>query len=94
MDMNRHVSGNHRECSKTIQRALGLTIRARRTTLGMSQEALAYRAGLHRTYISDIENGSRNVSLVNVSRLARALEMTLSQLCKYIEDGPNGSIPG
>jgi transcriptional regulator with XRE-family HTH domain len=39
----------------------------------MSQEELGYKAGLHRTYISDIERGTRNVSLCNFVRLARAL---------------------
>jgi transcriptional regulator with XRE-family HTH domain len=40
-----------------LKRLLGATIRSERSALGISQEELAYRAGLHRTYISDVERG-------------------------------------
>jgi transcriptional regulator with XRE-family HTH domain len=48
--------------------------------LGLSQEALAERAALHRTYISDIERGARNVSLLSIERLARGLEVSIAML--------------
>lgn len=48
-----------------------LELRKQKTSL--SQEALADKAGLHRTYVGAIERGERNVSLMNVYRLARAL---------------------
>ena len=57
----------------------------RRESLGISQEELAHRAGLHRTYISDIERGARNPSLKTLSRLADGLEITTSQLIKMGE---------
>jgi len=44
-----------------------------RKKLGISQEALADLAGLHRTYVGSIERGERNVSIDNIERLARAL---------------------
>jgi transcriptional regulator with XRE-family HTH domain len=61
-------------------RAFGLAVRSRRERLGISQEALAAIAGLHRTYIGSVERGERNVTLKNVSSLARALRTTASQL--------------
>ena len=44
-----------------------------RTRAGVSQEALAFEAGLHRTYVGSVERGERNISLLNVERLAKAL---------------------
>ena len=49
-------------------------------TRGISQEKLAELAGLHRTYVSSIERGERNVSLVNIERLAAALGVTMAEL--------------
>jgi transcriptional regulator with XRE-family HTH domain len=46
----------------------------------MSQEALAERAGLHRTYVADIERGARNLALENIEKLAVALEISISEL--------------
>jgi CheY-like chemotaxis protein len=51
--------------------------------LGISQEELGGRAGLHRTYICDIERGARNVSLESIEKLARALEISVAQLFSY-----------
>ena len=50
-----------------------INVRRLRTATGLSQEELAARAGLHRTYISSIERGQRNVSLENIFALASAL---------------------
>lgn len=61
-------------------RALGASVRARRRTLGLSQDALAEKTGLHRTYIGGIERGERNVSLLNICVLARALSVSVSDL--------------
>ena len=50
-------------------------VRFYRMKLKLSQEALAEKANLHRTYISDIERGQRNVSLENIYNIALALEI-------------------
>lgn len=60
--------------------ALGRAIRARRKTAGLSQEQLADRSGLHRTYVGGIERGERNVSYSNLLKLARAVAVKPSQL--------------
>ena len=55
-------------------------LRAARTNLGLSQEDLAYRAGLHRTYIGSVERGERNISVDNMELLAIALGCSLIDL--------------
>jgi len=59
---------------------LGRTVRKRRRALGLSQEGLAEKADLHWTYIGGIERGERNVSLVNIVKIARALGITPARL--------------
>jgi len=63
-----------------LLRAFALSVRSRRQELGLSQEELAHRSRLHRTYISDIERGTRNVALVNIVRLAEALDVNPGDL--------------
>jgi transcriptional regulator with XRE-family HTH domain len=58
----------------------GHKLREIRLQRGISQEELAERAGLHRTYVSSVERGERNISLVNIENLARALGVTLAEL--------------
>lgn len=55
-------------------------MRSRRRQLGLSQEALAERAELHRTYVCDVERGVRNLSLQSIEKLARALQTSVSSL--------------
>jgi len=67
--------------SKEALKALGEAIRARRGEIeGLSQEGLADLAGMHRTYVSEIERGLRNPSYRNLFKLAAALEVPLSEL--------------
>jgi transcriptional regulator with XRE-family HTH domain len=66
--------------------AFGDAVRARRSELGLSQEALALEVGLHRTYIGGIERGERNVALVNIFRLANTLEMPAADLISATQD--------
>ncbi len=63
----------------------GGSVRGWRNHLGISQEELAERANLHRTYVSDVERGTRNVSLENIERLAQALDVSVSTLFPLLD---------
>ena len=63
----------------------GQTVRNIRLKQNISQEELAERCGLHRTYISDVELGKRNVSLENIDRIAKSLNISLSALFMEVE---------
>jgi CheY-like chemotaxis protein/DNA-binding XRE family transcriptional regulator len=69
-----------------VKKQFGAAVRFHRDQLGISQEELAGRAGLHRTYISDVERGARNVSLESINRLATALQVSLSLLFARLEE--------
>jgi len=58
-----------------VKLLFGKRLRALRGAKGLSQESLANKAGLHRSYVWGIENGKRNVSLENIVRIARALRV-------------------
>jgi transcriptional regulator with XRE-family HTH domain len=59
---------------------VGRNVRRIRTNIGISQEELAFRAKLHRTYISSIERGERNVSIENIFAIAEALGVAPAEL--------------
>ena len=61
--------------------AFGLNVRKRRESLDLTQLEAAERADLDPTYISGIERGVRNPSLVSIARVAKALDITVSELC-------------
>jgi transcriptional regulator with XRE-family HTH domain len=61
---------------------LGRRVRKRRKELGLTQEKLAEKAGMHRTYISKIENGRQNIASRNLMRLAAALDLDASDLIR------------
>jgi transcriptional regulator with XRE-family HTH domain len=63
-----------------IRERFGLAVKLLREERAWTQEELAHKAGIHRTYLSDIERGSRNTSLVNIEKLAIALELSISEL--------------
>ncbi|HEY7456001.1 MAG TPA: helix-turn-helix transcriptional regulator [Solirubrobacterales bacterium] len=72
--------------SEAALKALGEAIRTRRGEIdGLSQEGLADLAGMHRTYVSEIERGLRNPSFRNLYKLAVALEIPLSELVAHAE---------
>ena len=65
-----------------IKTRFGRRLRELRQARGLSQEELAFKAGLHRTYVSSAERGQRNLGLVNIERLARALDIDICELFK------------
>ena len=65
---------------------LGLNVRRRREEKELTQEALAERANLDPTYISGIERGVRNPSVLSVVRIAKALGVTTSKLMEKVDD--------
>jgi len=67
------------------RKRLGARIRARRSELGFSQDELAHRCGLHRTYLGGIERGERNPSLVNLLKIARAFNLSVAELVAGID---------
>jgi CheY-like chemotaxis protein/predicted XRE-type DNA-binding protein len=62
------------------KKTFGSTVKAWRKRLGISQEVLAERANLHRTYVSDVERGARNLSLESITRMAHALQVCVADL--------------
>jgi transcriptional regulator with XRE-family HTH domain len=66
--------------------ALGREIRRHRKALGLSQEVLAERAGLHRNYVGFLERGERNPSATTIFGLARTLGVTVSQLVSGVAE--------
>lgn len=68
-----------------LLKTFGARVRSLRLSLSISQETLADRAGLDRTYIGGVERGERNLSLINIVKLAAALETSVSDLMRGIE---------
>jgi len=64
--------------------ALGQEIRRLRQNHKMSQEELAFRSGLHRTYLSDVERGARNLTFASLLAIARGLGLTMSELTRSV----------
>ena len=64
---------------KDIRKVYGDRMKEIRLGKGVSQEALAAAADLHRTYVSSVERGERNVSIVNIARLADALNVPIRE---------------
>jgi len=71
--------------SREMQVRFGEAVRARRIALGLSQETLATRCGLHRTYISEIERGTKSPSLKTISSLSVELGVRPSELVAQAE---------
>ena len=65
--------------------AFGQAVRKLRLAKGISQEKLAEHAGIHRTYIGDVERGTRNIALLNMTKIAAALDVPLSRLIQDME---------
>lgn len=70
----------------TLQEKLGKAVIQLRKQHNISQEQFAFNSGIARKYMSDIENGRRNVSLDVLERIASAFHMTLSEFFVYVEN--------
>lgn len=66
-----------------IETKVGNRIKELRNKLGISQEELGFRSGVHRTYIASLEVGKRNVSIVTLEKIVIALEVTLSEFFDF-----------
>lgn len=71
----------------SLLEAIGSAVRTKRADLGMSQKTLAERCDLHPTYISELERGTRNLSVQALSQIAEALDLSFSQLAVLAEQG-------
>jgi transcriptional regulator with XRE-family HTH domain len=70
----------------TLQQQFGNLVRRRRLAIGLGQEALADKAGLHRTHVSLLERGKRMPSLAVIKKLAMALDTTMAALMEELEN--------
>lgn len=68
-----------------LEQAFGIVIREQRNRLGMSQEELSFRCGLHRTYLSQLERGLKSPSLRTVALLAHSLGVSANSLIERAE---------
>lgn len=75
-----------RDAADTPTAVFGRNLKKLRASAGLSQEELAARAGLHRTYVSSVERGNRNVSLENIFALAAALKCDPRELLAPPDD--------
>ncbi|RYG16205.1 MAG: XRE family transcriptional regulator [Chitinophagaceae bacterium] len=62
-----------------IRKKIGLQIKEYRTNLKLTQEALAFKAEIDKTYINEVENGKRNISVINLEKIIFALEVTVRE---------------
>jgi transcriptional regulator with XRE-family HTH domain len=60
-----------------IKQKVGARIRELRNKMGLSQEALSFKADVDRTYMTDVENGRRNISIENLEKIIKALEISI-----------------
>lgn len=66
--------------TSNVAKKFGSKVRQARMKVGISQEELAFRCGLDRTYVSGVERGTRNPSLKNIEKIAKALKISPSEL--------------
>ena len=90
MIIRHHVLG----ADADLQTKLGAVVRACRHRLGITQEELAWRANIHRTYLAEIEHGKRNVTLRTVANLAKTLPITIGHLFAYATARPRSTLRG
>ena len=72
-----------------ISKKLGLIIQKLRKDANISQEELAFKAGVHRTYIGMVERGEKNITILNLKKISNALEIQISEIFKLVEKNEN-----
>jgi transcriptional regulator with XRE-family HTH domain len=77
------MAGSYSDRERAILLALGRQIYALRKARGMSQEELAFHSNLDRAYMGSVERGERNVSLINLQKIAQALNLSLAELFSF-----------
>src|SRR5579859_7626293 len=85
---NQRIVLNRLIAQPDLKKEFGAELKRRRMKSGISQERLAEMADLHRTYISAVESGKRNLTLESIQRLARALGATVGSFFMSVEQGP------
>jgi ribosome-binding protein aMBF1 (putative translation factor) len=73
---------------KQKSNSFGEAVRKARTAIGLTQEELADRSGLDRSYIGGVERGERNPTLTVIEKIAKGLGLTLAELFSYSTKGP------
>ena len=73
------------QASNNIRATIGLQIKKFRQKINLTQEKLAFKAEVDKTYINEVENGKRNISIVNLEKIIRALEVSFENFFKGIE---------
>lgn len=66
-----------------ITQQIGIRIKELRHKLGISQEELGFRSGVHRTYIAGLEVGKRNVSIITLEKIINALEVSFREFFSF-----------
>ncbi len=66
-----------------IEEKIGMRIKELRGKLGISQEELGFRSGVHRTYIASLEVGKRNISIATLEKIVNALEVSFSEFFNF-----------
>lgn len=76
-----------KEIDEKVKKVFGAKVRIRRERGGMSQEKFAEIVGLHRTYIGMVERGEKNISLINIVKIANGLGITVAELFNTVVGG-------
>ena len=79
----RFLSMSNKSSTSKLQEKFGEQVKKMRMARNISQEELAFRAHIHRTYLSGIETGRRNPSLRNIASIAKALDISMAELFRF-----------
>ncbi|MBA4065736.1 MAG: transcriptional regulator [Isosphaera sp.] len=83
-----------RRSSPDVRERFGTAVKFRREELELTPENLADKVGIRRTYLSDVERGKRNLSLVNNEKLPAAPSASMSKLLEAVEAATDGNVVG